>query len=92
LFLEEIERVARIFKSIVKQKKVKIFSHIDADGLASAAILSKMMLRLGQNFELKTFKQLTESQIKKIQGTDKILGSLQRVRRIQRKRHAKGLR
>jgi RecJ-like exonuclease len=70
LFLEEIERVARIFKSIVKQKKVKIFSHIDADGLASAAILSKMMLRLGQNFELKTFKQLTESQIKKIRFTE----------------------
>jgi RecJ-like exonuclease len=70
LFLEEIERASRIFKSIVNQKKVKIFSHIDADGLASASILSKMLLRLGQNFELKILKQLTENTIKKIKFTE----------------------
>jgi RecJ-like exonuclease len=69
LFLEEIERASRIFKSIVNEKKVKVISHIDADGLTSAAILSKMLLRLGQNFELKILKQLTDNVIKKIKFT-----------------------
>jgi RecJ-like exonuclease len=68
--LEEIERATKIFKSIVSQKKVKIISHLDADGLASAAILSRMMLRIGQNFELKIVKQLTEDFLKKIKFTD----------------------
>ena len=66
MLLEEIERASKIFKSIANQKKVKVISHIDADGLASAAIISKMLLRLGQNFELRIVKQLTESIIKKI--------------------------
>ena len=69
MFLEEIERASRIFKSIVNEKKVKVISHIDADGLTSAAILSKMLLRLGQNFELKILKQLTDNVIKKIKFT-----------------------
>ncbi|MEM5836456.1 MAG: DHH family phosphoesterase [Candidatus Aenigmatarchaeota archaeon] len=71
MFLEEIERVSKIFKSIINEKKAKIISHIDADGLTSAAILSKMLLRLGQNFELKIVKQLTENVVKKIKFTDK---------------------
>ena len=54
---------------MVNQKKVKVISHIDADGIASAAIISKMLLRLGQNFELKIVKQLTENTIKKIKFT-----------------------
>jgi len=63
--------VSKIFKSIINEKKAKIISHIDADGLTSAAILSKMLLRLGQNFELKIVKQLTENVVKKIKFTDK---------------------
>jgi RecJ-like exonuclease len=70
LFLKEIERASKIFKSIVNQKKVKVISHIDADGLTSAAIISKMLLRLGQNFELRIVKQLTEGVIEKIKFTE----------------------
>ncbi|MEM5829251.1 MAG: DHH family phosphoesterase [Candidatus Aenigmatarchaeota archaeon] len=66
MFLEEIERASKIFKSIVNQKVVKIFSHLDADGLVSAAIVSKMLLRSGQNFELRIVKQLTQNIIEKI--------------------------
>ncbi|MEM5879088.1 MAG: DHH family phosphoesterase [Candidatus Aenigmatarchaeota archaeon] len=70
MFLEEIERLSKIFKSIANEKKVKIISHMDADGLTSAAILSKMLIRLGQNFELKIVKQLTENVLKKIKFTE----------------------
>ena len=70
MFLEEIERVSKIFKSLTKHKKVKFISHLDADGLASAAIISKMLLRSGLNFELRIVKQLTSEAIKKIKITE----------------------
>ncbi|MEM5766255.1 MAG: DHH family phosphoesterase [Candidatus Aenigmatarchaeota archaeon] len=70
MFLEEIDRISKIFKSIASQKKVKIFSHLDADGLTSAAIISRMLLRNGQNFELKILKQLTEKTIDKIKARE----------------------
>ncbi|MEM5772909.1 MAG: DHH family phosphoesterase [Candidatus Aenigmatarchaeota archaeon] len=70
MFLEEIERSAKIFKSIISQKKVKIISHIDADGITSASILSKMLLRMNKNFELKFVKQLTRSKIDRIKFTE----------------------
>ncbi len=70
MFLEDINRVAKIFRSLVKEKKVKIVSHLDADGLTSAAILSKMLLREGVNFELRIVKQLTGDNIGDIEVGD----------------------
>jgi RecJ-like exonuclease len=69
LFLEEIDRTAKIFKSIVKHKKVKVVSHLDADGLTSAAIISKMLLRAGVNFELRILKQLSANVVDAISPT-----------------------
>lgn len=70
MFLEEIERVSKIFRSIIKHKNVKLISHFDADGLTSAAIISKMLLRNDINFELRIIKQLTKEEIKKIVLTE----------------------
>jgi len=70
LLIEEIERAAKILKAIVKEKKVKIFSHYDADGLTSASILLKMFLRANVNFEVKILKQLTSRIVEKIKFTD----------------------
>jgi RecJ-like exonuclease len=56
---DEIVRCANILKSLVKFKKVKIISHLDADGLTSASIIIKMLLRENINFELRIVKQLT---------------------------------
>jgi len=41
LFFEEIDKIAKIAKALIKEKNVKIVSHYDADGLSSAAILIK---------------------------------------------------
>ncbi|MEM5866490.1 MAG: DHH family phosphoesterase [Candidatus Aenigmatarchaeota archaeon] len=72
--MEELERASNIFKSIVKCKKVKIFSHIDADGITSASILIKTLTRLGQNFELKFVKQLTRKFIENLKvGENEII-------------------
>ncbi|MDI6798837.1 MAG: DHH family phosphoesterase [Candidatus Aenigmarchaeota archaeon] len=66
MFLEEIGRIAKIFKSLIKEKRVRIFSHLDADGICSASIISKTLIREGTNFELKILKQLTREEIKNL--------------------------
>jgi len=58
LFLEEVERVAKIIKPLLKEKGVKIASHFDADGLTSAAIVARLATRMGVNFQLSVYKQL----------------------------------
>lgn len=70
MFLEEIERTAKIFKSLVKHKKVKLISHLDADGLSSAAIIAKMLMRDNVNFELRIVKQLTTKTIGEIKPAE----------------------
>ncbi len=69
--MEEIERVARITRSIIKEKHVKIVTHYDADGLTSGAILSRMLTREKANFELKIIKQLTKDEIKNLKVEEK---------------------
>lgn len=59
LFLEEIERTAKVVKTLIKEKNVKIISQFDADGISSSAILSKMLIRENINFEVRIVKQLT---------------------------------
>ncbi|RLF78178.1 hypothetical protein DRN32_06970, partial [Thermococci archaeon] len=73
LFLKEIDRVARILKSMLKEKSVKIISHYDADGLTSSAILIKALLREGASFQLKVIKQLTKKEIGKIDASSQDL-------------------
>ena len=63
MFLDELARVSKIFKSIIPEKNVKILHHLDADGITSAAIFSKMMMREGRGFEMRMLKQLTEDDI-----------------------------
>lgn len=70
MFLEEVEKVAGIVKSLVKEKNVKIFSHYDGDGLAAASILAKVFLREGINFELRIFKQLTSEIVSNIKASE----------------------
>lgn len=41
LFVDEISKCANVIKSLVKLKKPVVISHYDADGLTSAAIITK---------------------------------------------------
>lgn len=67
LFLDEVERTAKVVKAIIKEKNVKIISQLDCDGLSSASILSKMLLRENVNFGLRIVKQLKADIIKRIE-------------------------
>lgn len=64
--MEEISRIATAVRHAVRKKVVKITAQFDADGLASAAIFSKMLLREGLSFELRIVKQLTPEEIDKL--------------------------
>lgn len=70
MFLEQLQRTAKVFRTVARQKKVRLFSHLDADGLCSAAIITRMMLREGINFELRIVKQLTADVIEKIDASE----------------------
>ncbi|MBS3167446.1 DHH family phosphoesterase [Candidatus Woesearchaeota archaeon] len=65
-FLESIKNSAEKFKSI-SPKFVRIISHLDTDGLCSAAILIATMQRLNINFSLSILTQLDEKIIEGIQ-------------------------
>jgi single-stranded-DNA-specific exonuclease len=66
LFLDELQKISKIFKSLVNEKNVKILHHLDADGITSAAIFSKMMMRLDKTFEMRMLKQLTSDAITRL--------------------------
>jgi len=63
LFFEEIEKIAKIMKTILKERKVKLVSHYDADGLCSASIIIRALMREDVGFKLRVVKQLTEEEI-----------------------------
>jgi len=60
LFLREVERIAKIFKSAIQDKHIRVFAQFDTDGITSAAIMTKVLIREGKNFELRFYKQLKE--------------------------------
>ena len=63
MFFEEIDRAANIAKALMKEKKVRLVSHYDADGLCSASIMMRALLREGASFDMRIVKQLTASEI-----------------------------
>ncbi len=67
-----MDRTAKAVKPLIKEKNVKLFCQFDADGISSASILTKALLREGVNFELRIFKQLTSEIIRdlKFSGND----------------------
>jgi len=66
LFLDEVERVAKIFKELIRKKHVRVYAQFDADGISSASIIIKTILRMGGNFELRVLKQLNSKTVNEI--------------------------
>ncbi len=69
--MEKLEALVRHAKkagdAIMEHKgEVRVLSHYDADGIASAAIMTAALLRAGKKFHLTIVKQLTENIIRKL--------------------------
>lgn len=61
--LNEAKKCAEVLR---RQSFVKIFSHIDADGLSTAAILCKTLQRCGIAYNIEFVKQLDEKTLDRI--------------------------
>lgn len=62
--LKEVLSVANDFKKETNNKRVRIISHYDSDGITSASILVKMLIRMDKEFSLRIIKGLDEDIIK----------------------------
>jgi RecJ-like exonuclease len=72
LFVDEIERIAKVFKSIARKKFVRVFSHFDCDGICSASILSTALSRENLNFSVTFLKQLTKEFLDKLEANNDV--------------------
>ncbi len=67
--LEELKSISKeIEESIEKARKICVFSHLDADGICSAALLSRFLYLKEKEFKVKFLRQLERDKIKGIQG------------------------
>ncbi|MEM5815213.1 MAG: DHH family phosphoesterase, partial [Candidatus Aenigmatarchaeota archaeon] len=73
LFIDYIEKIAVYFKDLTKDKIVRIYAQYDPDGISSAAILTKSLLRMNKKFELSFFKQINSKVLSRLKANDKVL-------------------
>ncbi len=69
---DKIELAVKRIDELSKNKRIKIISHFDTDGITSAAIFSKALARWGKTFSLEIVKGLDEEYIKCL-SNDEIL-------------------
>ncbi|MFH1839612.1 MAG: single-stranded DNA endonuclease, partial [Nanoarchaeota archaeon] len=67
-FNEAIALVALKFKDI--SGTIRVISHLDADGLTSAAILAKTLEREGKHFNLTIVRSLTKEFLDELKKED----------------------
>ncbi|MBR9704907.1 DHH family phosphoesterase [Candidatus Pacearchaeota archaeon] len=73
MLLTEIKKFSDSLLSKINNKKVKIISHFDTDGITSAAILSKTLERRNLQFSVKIIKSLSDKEIKKFPNDSLII-------------------
>ena len=56
--LNSIEQIAKEFLKEIENKTVRIISHLDTDGITSAAIITKTLTNLDKKFSVKIVKNL----------------------------------
>ncbi len=62
--IDEINKLAKEFLTLSKDKPIRIISHHDTDGITSAAIIAKTLKRLDKKFSIKILKNLEGKTIK----------------------------
>ena len=63
--LQAIQNLSQEFLKLSENKPVRIISHHDTDGIASATIIAKVLKRLNKKFSIKITKGLEETILKK---------------------------
>ncbi len=65
-FQQTVDSAAKQLRLVSKNEIIRIISHLDADGLSSAAILIKALSRDSRRYSLSTVHQLDETVIKQL--------------------------
>ncbi|MHA1835572.1 MAG: DHH family phosphoesterase, partial [Candidatus Odinarchaeia archaeon] len=66
LFNKLADIATELKKVISKKKVIQVFSHLDADGISAAGIISKALIRENTPFQIRILKQLNIENIKNI--------------------------
>jgi RecJ-like exonuclease len=69
-FLDIVKKAAEKFKDIDKKLKFRVVSHLDADGISAAAIISKLLHYMQVDFTVSVIKQLDRMKVKHIATTE----------------------
>lgn len=69
---EILQRAIRQIENSSKQKKIRVISHYDTDGITSAAVFSRALQRWGKSFSLEIVKGLEAEYIRSL-PTDELL-------------------
>jgi len=64
--IQMAQRASRCAEEIRKHKEVQLVSHIDADGISSAAIIARAMERAGIEYNMLFVKQLDEAIVREL--------------------------
>nr|AGF93619.1 single-stranded-DNA-specific exonuclease recJ [uncultured organism] len=64
------KKARQIAEKLLSHDKIKIISHIDADGITSGSIAYKALMRRGKDVDIDFIKQLEKSNIEKIKEED----------------------
>jgi len=65
--LESAHQAGKLIKEYAEEgKAIRIVSHLDADGLASAGILGKALSKMDSNFSIRIVKRIDESILKEL--------------------------
>ena len=68
MFLDAIKKAADEFKKV--EGPVRVISHLDADGITAAAILTKALQREERKFSLSILKHLNKQDLEEINKED----------------------
>ncbi|MEM3483789.1 MAG: DHH family phosphoesterase [Candidatus Woesearchaeota archaeon] len=68
--LRHVEECAAEFKRIPHSETIRVISHLDCDGIASAAIITKALNRLNRKYAISVVQQLDERQIAALSRED----------------------
>lgn len=63
--LEVIDKLAKEFLEVSRDKMVRVISHFDTDGITSAAIIAKALKRLNIKFSVRIVKSLSKDVLEK---------------------------
>ena len=69
-FEESLEKAADIFKTLDKHERIRVVSHLDADGICACSILLKAFNNDNRNYSISIVQQLNEKIIEQLSNED----------------------